>query len=144
MIQGETWMKDFSKSNRFKKISEEDNPIIKDYSKAVVKFKKNSVKNNNEVIMFPGTNKAKEKSYKPTSVKYNPEKVIAKKALNIVLGISVIALLIYGGSKYLKILSERDSYLLEHAEEIVNQYNSSNNYTIEEEIHNQAKIKGGN
>ena len=60
------------------------------------------------------------------------------------LGISVIALLIYGGSKYLKILSERDSYLLEHAEEIVNQYNSSNNYTIEEEIHNQAKIKGGN
>ena len=61
MIQDETWMKDFSKSNRFKKISEEDNPIITDYSKAVVKFKKNSVKNNNEVIMFPGTNKAKEK-----------------------------------------------------------------------------------
>ena len=74
MIQGETWIKDFSKSNR---------------------FKKNSVKNNNEVIMFPGTNKAKENSYKPTSVKYNPEKVIAKKALNIVLGISVIALLIF-------------------------------------------------
>lgn len=105
-------------------------PYYIDYSKSAENLKKNSLKKqDDELTIFPGANRAKENSLKVTSVKYgkriNPKKM-GKAALEIILTVVSLSLIACGIYKYFEFMKERNDYIMNHADEIINEYNMRN------------------
>ena len=89
-------------------------PYYIDYSKSAENLKKNSLKKqDDELAIFPGANRAKENSLKVTSVKYgkriNPKKM-GKKALEAIMVIVSLALAGSSIYKYIEYIKERNDY----------------------------------
>ena len=96
-------------------------PYYIDYSKSAENLKKNSLKKqDDELAIFPGSNRAKENSLKVTSVKYgkriNPKKM-GKKALEAIMVIVSLALAGCSIYKYIEYIKERNDYIMNSVDE---------------------------
>ena len=96
-------------------------PYYIDYSKSAENLKKNSLKKqDDELAIFPGANRAKENSLKVTSVKYgkriNPKKM-GKKALEAIMVIVSLALAGCSIYKYIEYIKERNDYIMNSVDE---------------------------